>query len=434
MLRTQNETSGQFRSFNRDLRGLTRQLRASDPDFRRLYADGTRSANALEDVLEANRTALPVLLDNLVSTAQVQQVRLPALRQILVTYPNVVAGGFTVTPGDGTAHFGFVTDDSVPVCTEGYETTTRRSPAETSNPTPNLAAYCSEGDGPSNIRGSRNTPYAKGSAPFPENGGVQSDKAADPGASTAAARRPLRRRRAPASSTRSPSATTTRRPAGSSPRTAAPCRSGRPPAPSGCSGPARGSGCCSARWPARDGARPHRRRPAAVDAPTRRGLQAALGGPVGTGVWALVVIALLVTAVVLGLRVRAADQRADLRADAVQAARQEALNLTSVDATDLDGDLERVLEGASGTFREEFEAQSTTLRSVLQENQVAAEGTVLDAGLARFSEDAATALVVIDSVVRNRSVPDGQTRTYRMQLELERVGDRWLTSSLQFVS
>lgn len=173
---------------------------------------------------------------------------------------------------------------------------------------------------------------------------------------------------------------------------------------------------------------------AAVDAATRTGLQAVLGGPVGTAVWALVVVALLVAAVVLGLQLRAAEQRADLRADAVQAARQEALNLTSVDGTDIEGDLQRVLEGASGTFRQEFEAQSRTLTEVLKDNQVKAEGKVLDAGLARFSEDAATALVVIDSVVSNRSIPDGQTRTYRMQLELERVGDRWLTSSLEFVS
>ncbi|MCW2608146.1 MAG: transporter substrate-binding protein [Frankiales bacterium] len=187
VLDTQNQTSGQFRSFNRDLRSLTQQLRTSDPDFRALYAGGTGSANEVQDVLEANRTALPVLIDNLVSTAQVQQVRLPQLRQILVTYPNVIAGGFTVTPGDGTAHFGFVTDSAVPVCTQGYETTDRRLPSETSNPTPNLAAYCADDDGPSSVRGARNSEYPKGSAPFPENRGVQADKAAKPGAAAATA-------------------------------------------------------------------------------------------------------------------------------------------------------------------------------------------------------------------------------------------------------
>ncbi len=172
VLRTQNETAGQFKSFSRDLRSLTGQLRASDPDFRSLFANGTRSAAELEEVLQANRTALPVLLDNLISTAQVQQVRIPQLRQILVTYPNTVAGGFTVTPGDGTAHFGFVTDSDPPVCRQGYESTDKRPPADTTLRTPNLNAYCAEtGKGPTNIRGSRNGEYGAGNKPFPESRG-----------------------------------------------------------------------------------------------------------------------------------------------------------------------------------------------------------------------------------------------------------------------
>ncbi|MCW2777704.1 MAG: transporter substrate-binding protein, partial [Frankiales bacterium] len=187
VLRTQDETSSQFLSYNRDLRSLSAQLRSSDPDFRRLFSTGTASANELQDVLQANRTALPVLLDNLLSTAQVQQVRLPALRSILVTYPNVVAGGFTVTPGDGTAHFGFVTDSAVPVCTNGYQSTRKRNPADVSNPTPNLAAYCADDNGPDSVRGARNAPYPKGSAPFPENGGPQAGKAAKPGSSATTA-------------------------------------------------------------------------------------------------------------------------------------------------------------------------------------------------------------------------------------------------------
>ena len=145
-------------------------------------------------------------------------------------------------------------------------------------------------------------------------------------------------------------------------------------------------------------------------------------------------MALLAACLVSGLRLRAQDDRADARADAVKAARQEALNLTSVDGTDIQQDLDRVLEGASGTFRQEFEAQSQRLTTVLEQNQVRAQGEVLDAGLSRFDGDTATALVVIDSVVANKEIPDGQTRTYRMQLQLERVGDRWLTSQLEFVS
>ena len=169
VLDTQRDVAGQFSSFNRDLAKLTATLRSSDGDFRALYANGTQSANELTDLIRKNDSDLPVLLSNLVTVAQIQKVRLPAIRQILVTYPNVVAGGYTVVPGDGTTHFGLVANGTPPACTRGYETTDRRDPADVRVRTPNLAAYCAEPDGsPTNVRGARQAPYPAGSRPFPE--------------------------------------------------------------------------------------------------------------------------------------------------------------------------------------------------------------------------------------------------------------------------
>lgn len=181
-LDTQRDVAGQFRSFNADLADLTATLRSSDPDFRRLYANGTQSANELTDLLRDNRTDLPVLLQNLVTVAQIQKVRLPGIEQILVTYPNVVAGGFTVVPGDGTTHFGLVTNSDPPVCTEGYAPESeQRPPTDLTTRTPYLPAYCAEPKGsPTNVRGARQAPYPAGSAPFPENGGAGAKQAAPP--------------------------------------------------------------------------------------------------------------------------------------------------------------------------------------------------------------------------------------------------------------
>lgn len=171
VLDTQRDTSGQFQSFNRDLADLTGQLRASDPDFRRLFANGTQSANEVTDLLESNRSALPILLDNLVTVAQVQSIRLPALRQILVTYPNVIAGGFTVVPNDGTTHFGLsTTSDPAPCTNGGYQKTKRRDPADTKLRTPNLDAYCaSPSSSGQTVRGAQNEPRPAGEKPFPNN-------------------------------------------------------------------------------------------------------------------------------------------------------------------------------------------------------------------------------------------------------------------------
>ncbi len=147
-----------------------------------------------------------------------------------------------------------------------------------------------------------------------------------------------------------------------------------------------------------------------------------------------VLLVLLGAAALFGaLKLRDYTQRDDARAAALVAARQEALNLTSIDGREIDADLARVLDGATGGFKTDFAQRSKDLKTVLTENQVVAEGKVLEAALVRSDTETATALVVVDSNVKNKAAPDGRSNTYRMQLDLERHGNRWLTSALQFV-
>ena len=150
------------------------------------------------------------------------------------------------------------------------------------------------------------------------------------------------------------------------------------------------------------------------------------------GLGALLVL-LAFGAVLLGLRVQEARAADDRRDDALRYARQMALNLTSISVQELDADIEQVLDGATGEFEDDFARRSDNLREVLTSNEVVSEGRVLDAALVRSDDESATALVVVDATVRNSANPDGGVNTYRMKLELERQGDRWLTSLLEFV-
>ena len=154
---------------------------------------------------------------------------------------------------------------------------------------------------------------------------------------------------------------------------------------------------------------------------------------IGLYALAALMLLLLVGAVLLGLRLRDASLQAEARKDALTAARQSALNLTSIDQEEFDEDVDRVLEGATGEFRQDFQARAGDLEKLLEDNQVTAEGRVLEAGIVRADRKNATALVVVDSTVRNTATPEGRVNSYRMRLELERVGDRWLTSTLEFV-
>ncbi len=163
-LKTQVDKGSAIKSFSRDLADLTETIKNSDGDLRRLVDDQPEAAHQLNSLLKANRAALPVLLANLISGGQVTAARLPGLEQTLVTFPAVVAGSFTVLPGDGTSHFGLVLNaNDPPPCHKGYEGTDRRPPSDTSRQPPNTDARCAEPRGSeTSVRGAQNVPRSGG--------------------------------------------------------------------------------------------------------------------------------------------------------------------------------------------------------------------------------------------------------------------------------
>ncbi|KUN00160.1 hypothetical protein AQI96_43360 [Streptomyces canus] len=168
-----------------------------------------------------------------------------------------------------------------------------------------------------------------------------------------------------------------------------------------------------------------------------RTMRGALSGR-GTGrAWSvgLVVATVLTTALTIWLSFglynqREAEQR---RQDLLAAARQSALNFTSLDYRHYDRDSANVLESATGDFKKQFAAQTEELTQLVAQNKSVSEGQVLEAGIVRFDESSARVLVVADSKVTNTAAPKGEARTYRLQLDLVHRDGRWLTSDVEFV-
>ena len=187
VLDTQVATGSAVRDFAHGLALLTAQLRASDPDLRALLAEGPPAVTEMTTLLSGNRTDVGVLLANLDTLSQITVRRTAGLEQVLVSYPNVVAGGFTVAPGDGTAHFGLVLNiDDPPPCTAGYGSTTRRVPQDTSGAPANTDAHCAEPPGsPTDVRGAQNAPRAGVPAAVPTpTGGPDRTGPSGPGTGT----------------------------------------------------------------------------------------------------------------------------------------------------------------------------------------------------------------------------------------------------------
>ena len=96
VLQTQVDKGSAIRSFARDLALFSGTLADNDNDLRSLIDNGSATANELRTFLQQNQVDLGQLINNLVTTGEVIVKHLNGIRQILVIYPYVVAGGFTV--------------------------------------------------------------------------------------------------------------------------------------------------------------------------------------------------------------------------------------------------------------------------------------------------------------------------------------------------
>ncbi|TXS47758.1 hypothetical protein EAO75_18650 [Streptomyces sp. uw30] len=143
----------------------------------------------------------------------------------------------------------------------------------------------------------------------------------------------------------------------------------------------------------------------------------------------------VVTALTISLTLALYEQhQADRRRqDILSAARQSALNFTSLDYRHYDRDSANVLAGATGDFKKQFAAQTDQLTELVGQNRSVSEGQILEAGIVRSGENSARVLVVADSKVTNTAVPQGEARTYRLQLDMVHRDGRWLTSDVEFV-
>jgi phospholipid/cholesterol/gamma-HCH transport system substrate-binding protein len=165
VLETQVATSRDLRTAVSGFADVSGALAESDRDLRLVLDRGAVAAKELNGLITDNKQNLAALVANFITIGNVTTARLDGIEQMLVTYPDVVTGGYTVVPGDGTAHFGLVLNaDDPAACEVGYEGTQKVDPHRTENlPPPNFQAHCAapRGSGVS-VRGAQNRPRPVG--------------------------------------------------------------------------------------------------------------------------------------------------------------------------------------------------------------------------------------------------------------------------------
>jgi Mce-associated membrane protein len=116
----------------------------------------------------------------------------------------------------------------------------------------------------------------------------------------------------------------------------------------------------------------------------------------------------------------------------VQTARQGAVNLTTISYTEIDADVQRILDSATGAFRDDFEKRSKPFIEVVKAAQSQSEGTITEAGLESVRRDSAQVLVAV--AVKSRTAAGEQSpREWRMRINVQAVGDGAKVSNVVFV-
>ena len=181
--------------------------------------------------------------------------------------------------------------------------------------------------------------------------------------------------------------------------------------------------------PDEDGSEPFER-------PIRRRVRHPLGrlSPVGRALVASGLVVATLTGLTGWVGYRAYQQHeAQAQRDLfLQTARQGAVNLTTINYTEIETDVQRILDLATGAFRDDFEHRSKPFIELVKAAQSKSEGTVTDAGLESQHGDSAQILVAV--AVKSRTAAGEEApREWRMKIEVKSVGDEARMSNVVFV-
>ncbi|EME21171.1 hypothetical protein [Rhodococcus triatomae] len=150
---------------------------------------------------------------------------------------------------------------------------------------------------------------------------------------------------------------------------------------------------------------------------------------------ALAVVCLVLAGVsgVLLWQLRQAVVQESEQRDALAAARETATNLATVDHTTAESDVQRVLDGATGEFHDEFASSADSFVSVVKDTEVTTVAEDADAAIETWDGDRGVVLVQVRSTVTNRVEPQEKTRVWRLRLTMEQSDGSYRTSALEYV-
>ena len=122
-------------------------------------------------------------------------------------------------------------------------------------------------------------------------------------------------------------------------------------------------------------------------------------------------------------------------AEFVAAARQDVVNLMSMDYNKSQESVQRVLDGSTGKFKANFDETADEFAKALRDEKIITSASVNDAAVDSMTSDSAVVLVSATSRREGKQAPkeQQQPQVWRVVMTLEREGDQIKMSGVEFV-
>jgi serine/threonine protein kinase len=118
----------------------------------------------------------------------------------------------------------------------------------------------------------------------------------------------------------------------------------------------------------------------------------------------------------------------------VDLAKKLTVDMTSLSYRDPDGGIQRVLDESTGQFHDDFARRSSDFKQVVVQSKEVTQGTVTGAGLESMNGTVAEVLVAATSKITETVGTPQEPRKWRLRIQVEKIGDAYKVSKLDFVS
>ncbi|RYE43881.1 MAG: hypothetical protein EOP24_26440 [Hyphomicrobiales bacterium] len=154
----------------------------------------------------------------------------------------------------------------------------------------------------------------------------------------------------------------------------------------------------------------------------------------GAAVSAVAVVALAAAYVGLARSHDVHQAAADQDRELLQGTRQAVMNLITPSAADPAGSAQRILDGATGEWKTEFESTKTEFIDTIAQSKTESTGEILGSGIERTNDDGTTSVMVAAvTKVTNAAGAKDEPRTWRLRVQVGKDGDLYKLAKIEVV-